>query len=220
MKFQEFKKILNVLRAGDKQIPNDDEVLIFVTHNALIEVAQKTEPLVLVTLDNELKIIKVLEDGLYIKEPKEIVDDDSIIEIDDDLIKAVAHTVISSFSTNDNLLKHKTYVNKYINDYNWERFESFNDEKDLLSMSLRAIDFHGFKKIYISKIKGIDGYFYSWDNTFILKLINFFANTKTALSKSDVINIDNFIAFADGTMTSEHEDYEIIQKFDEYLGSL
>ncbi|MBD3830649.1 MAG: hypothetical protein IE890_09190, partial [Arcobacter sp.] len=128
MNFQEFKKILDVLRAGNNQIPKDNEVLIFITHNALIEVAQKTEPLVLMTIDKEQKIIKVLEDGLYLKEPRKIIDDNSLIEIDEDLIRAVAHVVISNFSNTDNLLKHKTHASKYINDYIWERFDSFNDD--------------------------------------------------------------------------------------------
>lgn len=221
MKFQEFKKLLEVLKVGGK-LPKDDDILTFVTHNALVEVAQKTEPLVLITIDKESKIIKVLEDGLYLKEPRKIIDDNSLIEIDDDLIRAVAHVVISNFSDNENLLRHKTHVSKYINDYNWARFESFNenDEKDLLSMSVRAVDFHGFKKIYISKYKTIQGYFYNWDESFVAKLESFFMSSNTDMSKSDFNNIDNFIAFADGTMTSEHEDYEIIRKFDEYLGSL
>lgn len=220
MNFQEFKKILDVLRAGNNQIPKDNEVLIFITHNALIEVAQKTEPLVLMTIDKEQKIIKVLEDGLYLKEPRKIIDDNSLIEIDEDLIRAVAHVVISNFSNTDNLLKHKTHASKYINDYIWERFDSFNDDTNLLSESLRAIDFHGFKKIYISKVRGMNGYFYSWDKSFITKLEGYFSNTKTDLSKSDINNLDNFISFADGIMTMQHEDYETIRKFDEYLGSL
>ncbi|WP_151946621.1 hypothetical protein [Aliarcobacter butzleri] len=220
MNFQEFKKILEILRAGNNQIPKDNETLIFITHNALIEVAQKTEPLVLVTIDKEQKIIKVLEDGLYLKEPRKIIDDNSLIEIDEDLIRAVAHVVISNFSNTDNLLKHKTQASKYINDYVWERFDSFNDDTNLLSEALRAIDFHGFKKIYISKVRGMNGYFYSWDESFILKLESFFASKKIELSKSDINNLDNFVSYADEIMTVQHEDYETIRKFDEYLGSL
>lgn len=211
---------MDVLRAGNKQIPKDDESLILLIQDALIEVAQKTEPLVLITLDNELKIIKVLEDGLYLREPKQIIDDNSLIEIDTDLIKAVAHIVISSFSDNDNFVKHKTHANKYINDYNWARFESFNKENDLLAISRKAVDFHGFKKIYVSKYKTSKGTSYDWDESFISKLESFFAGHRLNLSKSDINNIDNFILFADNIMTSQHEDYGIIDKFDKYLGEL
>lgn len=221
MNFGELKELIQILRAGDKVVPKSDFVLISLVQEAMKEVAKKTNPLVLVTpLHQEIKVIKNIEQGLYIKEPRKIVDDETLIEIDEELIQAVAHSVISSFVSSDNLLKHKTHVAKIINDYNWERYESFKDNPDLLSLSRKAIDFQGFKKIYFEKNKSLNGYWYVWDYKFVFKFDRYLAKGLVKLSKSDVNNINLFIKYADNELTIEHEEYENIKEFDKYLGGI
>jgi|GEM_PF-5859790 len=221
MNFKEFKELIQILRSGNKAIPQSDSVLSSLVEEAIKDVAKKTNPLILVTsLHQEIKVIKNIEKDLYIKEPRKIIDDNSLIEIDDELLQAVAHTVISQFSTNDNLLKHKVFASKFINDYNWERFISFKDSCNLLEFSKKAIDFHGFKKIYIEKNRTLNGYWYKWDFNFIIKLNRYLIKDLLHLSKSDINNINLFIHFADQKLTKEKEEYESIKEFDNYLGSL
>jgi len=221
MNFKELKDLIKILGSGNKATPKSDTVLISLVHEALKEIAKKSNPLVLVTpLHQEIRVIKKIEDGLYLKEPQRVVDDESLIEIDDELLQAVAHSVISAYSSSDELLRHKTFVAKIINDYNWERYNSFSENVDLLSLSKEAIDFHGFKKIYIEKNRSLNGYWFVWDIEFVKKLNKYLVKGLVKLSKSDVNNIELFASYADEKMTDEHEEYENIKEFDRYLGSL
>lgn len=221
MKFLEFKSLLSTLIAGNNAF-RDDEALKTLIFNSIIEVAKKTDPLLLVTSDClENRIIKKIDDGVYLKEPNKISSDESIVLIDDDLIPAVAHIVITYFSVGEKILRHKTLATTIIENYNWERFNSFGDEFDILNVALEAVDFHGYKKIYISKIKTINNtYRYVWDMDFVSKLDKFLINRDVSLSKSDFNNINLFISFAENIMTEKNEEYENINKFDNYLGSL
>lgn len=221
MNYKEFKGLIDILRAGNKAVPQEDKVLIFMVQEAIKEVAKKTNPLVLVTpLHQDVNIIKKLEEGLYLREPKKIINDDSYIEIDDDLTQAVAHIVISQFSNSDNLLKHKKHASKFIMDYNWERLDSFGENPDLLSLSKQAVDFHGFKKFYIQKNKHINGYWFVWDMDFIKKLNSFLIQNQIEMSKSDTNNINLFISYADNNISIEHDDYEAIKELDKFLGEI
>ena len=222
MTYAEFREGLKSLMGGNKALPGV-ESLIPIVQQSLIEVARKTEPLLLITNNKEEKILQVINERLFVKQPTKILNENSIIEIDDTLIYAVMYICGSKFSIDSSVTKYKYEANKIISDYNWERYYSFENGScnDLISLAIDAIDFHGYKKIYLERIKTSAGYFYDWDASFIDKLDAYLGGTILKnLSKSDINNIDNFIAFADNTMTDEHEEYLTIFKFDEELSTI
>jgi hypothetical protein len=214
-------------RVNLKSLSADKNALSFeglapIVHHSLIQVALKTDPLVLITNDKEKKILQNLEDGLFVREPNLPVDESSIIDIDSTLIYAVLYITASKLAHNDNILKYKKEAELIINNYNWERYRVLNDGKeiDLLSISKKALDLHGYKKIYIEKVKTLNGYFYEWDEAFIKNLdIYLVGAANKNLSISDVDNMKLFIAYAENTMTSEHEEFLTITALDKHLGS-
>lgn len=222
MNYLTFRDLLKGVMGGNKTLPSI-EFLIPLVEQSLEEVARKTEPLLLITNNKEEKILKIIGNNLFLKQPKKIIDEYSIIEIDNDLIYAVINLTASKFSTDTSVAKYRQESNKIMSDYNWNRFESFKDGKgeDLNSLAIKAIDFHGYKKIYLQKIKNKDGYFYDWDISFINKLDMYLGGTiLNNISKSDINNIDNFIAYADNNMTIEHEEYSTIRQLDKKLSTI
>jgi hypothetical protein len=222
MTYAEFRDGLKSLMGGNKALPSI-ESLIPIVQQSLIEVARKTEPLLLITSNKEEKILQVIDENLFVRQPKKILDENSIIEIDDTLIYAVMYLSATKFSIDSSVSRYRDEANKIISDYNWERFRSFENGScnDLISLAIDAIDFHGYKKIYLERIKTTKGYFYDWDASFIDKLDAYLGGTILKnLSKSDINNIDNFIAFADNTMTEEHEEYSTMLEFDKKLSTI
>lgn len=222
MTYAEFRDGLKSLMGGNKALPSI-ESLIPIVQQSLIEVARKTEPLLLITSNKEEKILQVIDEKLFVRQPTKILDENSIIDIDDTLIYAVMYVCCSKFSIDSSITKYKYEANKIISDYNWERYYSFENGScsDLISLAIDAIDFHGYKKIYLERIKTTAGYFYDWDTSFIDKLDGYLGGTILKnLSKSDINNIDNFIAFADNTMTEEHEEYSTMLEFDKKLSTI
>ncbi len=222
MNYSAFRDLLKGVMGGNKALLSI-ESLIPLVEQSLEEVARKTEPLLLITCNKEEKILKIIGNNLFLKQPKKITDENSIIEIDDDLIYAVINLTASKFSIDTSIAKYKQESNKIMSDYNWNRFESFRDANngDLISLANEAIEFHGYKKIYLQRVKSKDGYFYDWDMSFINKLEMYLSGAILKdISKSDINNIDNFIAYADNNMTIEHEDYSTIKQLDKKLSTI
>lgn len=220
MTYGDFRTNLKSLSADKKALTLEE--LAPIVHHSLIQVASKTDPLVLITNDKEKKILQNLEDGLFVREPNIPTDETSIIDIDNTLIYAVLYITASKVSHNDNILKYKKEAELIINNYNWERHKVLNDGKDidLLNISRKALDLHGYKKIYIERIKILNGYFYEWDEAFIKNLDIYLTGTANKnLSKSDVDNLKLFIAYAENTMTTEHEEFLTITALNKHLGS-
>lgn len=222
MTYGDFRVNLKSLMGGDKSLLSV-EALAPIVHHSLIQVAVKTDPLVLITNDIEQKVLQNLEDGLIVREPSLPIDESSILDIDSALIYAVLYITASKFSHNDNILKYKKEAELIINNYNWERHRVLeNDENiDLLDLSKRALDLHGYKKIYLKKLKTLNGYFYDWDEAFVKNLdIYLTGAVNKNLTKSDIENLKMFIDFAENIMTNEHNEYPTMTEVDKHLGSI
>jgi len=130
MKFSEFKTIIETVTAGDKLIP-ENEALLLLSNEAIRTVAKLAEPLTLMSndiSDNILTHSKTCSE-YFIRKPKEIINDESILDIDEDLNFAVAYQVAFLFG-----VKKEDYIgsrNLYINEYFWLKYNAlsgFDDE--------------------------------------------------------------------------------------------
>jgi hypothetical protein len=213
MKYIDFRTHLNEIMSGDKTVPADDKLKPIILQS-LVQVAKQCEPLVLISDDIEDEILQVVEDGLFIRVPKTPNDDEDIIDMDETLVYAVSYLVASKISKNQTITKYTHEADRIINDYQWQRYRDIEsgkfDYKVILTQN--SLNIHGFKKIYISRTKTIAGYVYEWDMEFVAILGRYLAGEVLQLSKSDRINIDQYLEYqANGS--SDNEMYEALDKF-------
>lgn len=118
MTFEEFKIIIEGVRTGDKPVPKD-EVLIVLLNQAIETIARKVEPLTLRSNDINDEILTHLkeESEYFIRKPEPIKDDESLLDIDENLHFAVAYQTAILFCS-----KKSEYIslrNMEITDYDW-----------------------------------------------------------------------------------------------------
>ncbi|MCK5111067.1 MAG: hypothetical protein KAQ94_06055 [Arcobacteraceae bacterium] len=221
MKYEDFKKHLTVIVGGDRPLPKDNNDLKTIILQCLREVAAKCEPLSLMTRDMENDILQSMEseDGLYIRVPKLSMENDDVMDMDETLVYAVSYLTASKLS------KHKKDDNEddakaIMTDYNWKRYKDIESGKLDLQKSVaeNSLDIHGYKLIYIKKIKTLNGYVYIWDDAFVTILNKYLAGeTLAELSKSDRNNIDEYLAYGDSGL-KDNEMYEALNKYLATLG--
>lgn len=215
MKYKDFKSFLTGAMYGDKSVPEDAILKPFVLQ-ALIQVAEEAEPLVLQTTQKEKDILKPIENGKYIQMPSVPETDEDFFILDRTLVYAVAYLVAYRIGDKKDYYNHE--ANIWINKYQWNIFESAQAGEDIVAESIEA---YGHKKMYVSKVKGLRGYEYTWDENFIELLNDYLAGSVIDdLSKSYRTHIDNFILYTMGTLDTDNPEYEDYAALNEYLGSL
>ncbi len=221
MKYADFKSYLKVIGTNKTALP-EDNVLKLLLSQALKEVAIDAEPLLLNTKVKDENIIKILEDGSYILAPVVPQSDDDLIIIDEELIYAVANTLLSKYCAPDLKKFYRDESNSVINSYKWNRFRAIEYSlDDELTYTEIAIDVMGEKTIYISKTKTTNGYVYVWDDSFV-SIVNDYLMGKslTNISKSDRNNLDRLVLFFDNEMSIDDKHYLDFVEFNKYLGSM
>lgn len=136
MTFKEFKIILDGIRSGGGI--TDDTKLIPLTNEAMKMVARTSKPLTLVSSDIADEILTHIDesDSLYeivdsedfIRVPEKIVDDNSVLDIDDDLTFAVVYQTAMLFASNK--AEYKILRDGYIADYAWMKYNVVQGMKD------------------------------------------------------------------------------------------
>lgn len=105
MNFEEFKIELEGAVFGDRAIP-DDKLLIPMTNRAMKFIAKKVQPLHLISKDITEDLLMYMDNNEYfIRKPKQITDNTSIIDIDEDLELAVVYHVAMTFGAKKKLYK-------------------------------------------------------------------------------------------------------------------
>jgi len=124
MKLSEFKIAVEGATTGDKKLPNDDS-LIPLVNEAMKMVARKTEPLTLITNDIREDILVHIDGKKYfIRKPNEIVDDESILDIDEELHFAVVYQTAMLFGHRDNKAYYKNLMDDVMTVYEWTRYNT------------------------------------------------------------------------------------------------
>ncbi len=121
MKYSEFKEVLAGVTTGDKTLPSDNVLYVFIDR-AIRATALETKPLVLVSDDIRDDILFMIEDEYFIRTPKKITTVDDVLDIDEDLILAVAYFTASLFVHRDNKKKYKDNFDFEVSSYNWARY--------------------------------------------------------------------------------------------------
>jgi len=117
MTLKGFKNLLAVMLTGDNIVPSDNDLLVAAIDYSLKIVADASEPLVLMTLDHSVPIIR-LGLGDYAIRRYELPEDDlDELDIDEDLVPVVARLVASLVSKEKGAI-HSAIANKLMIDHN------------------------------------------------------------------------------------------------------
>jgi len=117
MTYKQFKAMVTGLLIGDTSIPQDEEVLLSLISYALITVATKAESLHLTTENAGEDILRLSTGNYLIRHPITPVDLDDAMDIDKELVPAVARFV-ASYVSRDKGGVHVQAANRIITDYN------------------------------------------------------------------------------------------------------
>lgn len=98
MTYGEFKIELESEMFADTKMPEKDEILIPLVMRAMRYIAYRTKPLTLLVKIPDFKIIRSLGNGWYLREPALIINENSKLDIDKELIDAVVYRVASKIS--------------------------------------------------------------------------------------------------------------------------
>ena len=123
MTFGEFKPFLEDIAIGDRKIPNDITLSIFISQS-MKRLAVDTKPLTLLSNDIRDEVLFVTKDGYFIRVPNVVKDESDVLDMDDDLILALAYLVASHFGHSDNYNKYMNLYYGQTNIYNWGRYET------------------------------------------------------------------------------------------------
>ena len=124
MKFSEFKIAVEGATTGDKKLPEDDK-LIPLVNEAMKMVARKSEPLTLITNDiRDDVLVHIDDENYFIRKPNLIEDDDSELDIDEELHFAVVYQTAMLFGHRDNKPYYKALMEDVTTDYEWTRYNT------------------------------------------------------------------------------------------------
>ena len=124
MKFSEFKIAVEGATTGDKKLPDNDK-LIPLTNEAMKMVARKSHPLTLITNDiRDDILVHVDDENYFIRKPKLIEDDESVLDIDEELHFAVVYQTAMLFGHRDNKAYYKALMSDVQNDFAWTRYQT------------------------------------------------------------------------------------------------
>ncbi len=217
MKYVDFKTHLDEIMSGGKFVTDDDKLKPIILQ-CLEQVAIQCEPLILLSSNIEDDILTVVEDELFIRVPNLSQNADDIIDMDETLVYAVSYLVASKISKDAKKKDHQNEADTIINNYQWQRYRDIQSGKlDLKkSRSENSLYIHGYINIYTTKTKTIQGYVYTWDESFIVNLGLYLSGLVLKLSKSDIQNIDKYLEY----QASGNNDDEVYEALDIYLGGL
>jgi len=130
--YKVLKNVTTGLLYGDTILPEDDDVLNGLVGYALTTIAMKTDSLHLMTLNAQGDILRLAQGDYMIRVPVTPVLDNDYIDIDEELVPAVARLLASYVSTTKGGI-HVNAADRIMLDYNAktsELIESFKINED------------------------------------------------------------------------------------------
>ncbi len=116
------KNLTKGLLTGDNKLPEDEEVMLGLVQYALTTTAMKADSLHLMTLSTTANILRLAQGDYTIRVPEVPEDDEDEIDIDEELIFAVARFIASYLSREKGGI-HVQAANRIILDYNAKTYE-------------------------------------------------------------------------------------------------
>jgi hypothetical protein len=136
-----YETLLNMTKGlliGDNKLPDDPEVLLSLVQYALITVAQKAESLQLMSLSPTENILRLGEGDYLIRVPETPEDMEDAIDIEDELIPAVARYIASYLSKQKGGI-HVQAAERIILDFNAKTYEVL-DQMELEALHEGKLD--------------------------------------------------------------------------------
>ena len=140
MTYDELKNITSGLLIGDVALPQDEDVLRGLVKYALTTVATQANSMRLMTLDETRPILRLAGGDYYIRVPDTPEDGVDLVDIDDELVFAVARYIASYISKGKGGI-HVNAADRIIKDYNAKVYE-ITDEYTYKDADTGAI--HGY----------------------------------------------------------------------------
>ncbi len=122
MTYAMLKNLTAGLLTGDNVLPSDGDVLLGLLEYALTTTAMKADSLHLMTLSTTANILRLAQGDYLIRNPELPASDTDEIDIDDELIFAVARFIASYLSREKGGI-HVQAANRIILDYNAKTYE-------------------------------------------------------------------------------------------------
>jgi len=141
MTYSLFKKLASGLLTGDNVLPDDPEVVQMLVQQALLAVANKADSLHLMTLSTTDNVLRLAQGDYLIRIPETPILDTDILDIDEELIPAVARFFASYISSQKGGI-HVQAANRSILDYNaktWEIQEHM--EAEAYKVEVESLDY-------------------------------------------------------------------------------
>jgi len=115
MTYGRFQEVLSVLLIGDNEAPSGSQ-LIAALEMAYIEVTNKTTPLKLLTTNKDNAILRMGPGDTYLRMPKLPKDATESLDIDSELVPAVAR-IVASYVSREKVKIHIAMAQEIMRDY-------------------------------------------------------------------------------------------------------
>jgi len=122
MTYKQLKDITTGLLVGDNVLPKDDAVIKGLLGYAFNIIATRAEALHLLTKNPDLDILRLAPGDYFTRTPNLPDDEDSELDIDDELVY-VAAEIIASILSKNNKAQHERAIDRLIIDYNSKVYE-------------------------------------------------------------------------------------------------
>ena len=122
MTYETLKAITSGLLTGDTVLPASEDVVLGLLQYALTTVAMKADSLHLMTLSTTTNVLRLAQGDYLIRMPDMPEDDVDLIDIDEELMFAVAR-LMASYVSRDKGGIHVDAANRIILDYNAKTYE-------------------------------------------------------------------------------------------------
>lgn len=126
MTYGKLKGVIRVFLTGDHALPKDPDDMLAALEVAYIQIANQTTALKLLTADQSNRIIRQGPGNFYIRMPGLPTEDDDVLDIDSELVPAVAR-IIASYISKEKGGIHANEANKLIRDYE-SKVRAYMDE--------------------------------------------------------------------------------------------
>lgn len=128
MTYARLKKLTSALLTGDNRIPKDAEEVQELVRYGLYKVAEKAEALKLLTANSDEEILRMGPGSVYVRMPEIPDTDTDELDIDEDLMFALA-TYVASFISRDRKSEFERRADKLIILYNI-KVNAFIEQKE------------------------------------------------------------------------------------------
>ncbi len=127
MDFCGFKTLLESIMSGDNKIM-DNKNLIPLVNEKLREMAIELVPSSLITADANEKFLVDITGEYFLRKPVVIINNVSLIDIDDELHLALAYNIASVIGNSRNKDIYESRYREKTNNYRWERYRNIKDD--------------------------------------------------------------------------------------------